>query len=177
MARMLRASNTATLGYRTWAWMPYSSITASRLAGSEVAGSVSSHRRGWYGAYSCHPAMAAAPTAPRRWSPMNQASSRFASSQRTCGTRSPQRLDMRDVHRSGGSTTWVSTSTMGMSEMDVVNSGVLLCSIRTTRPGECQWSDDVTVGTSEKWCQPILMRNSGLELHGWRAFLMMLVWG
>jgi hypothetical protein len=39
---------------------------------------------------------------------------------------------MRDVHRSGGSTTWVSTSTMGMSEMDVVKSGVLLCSIRTT---------------------------------------------
>jgi hypothetical protein len=32
---------------------------------------------------------------------------------------------MREVHRSGGSTTWVSTSTMGMSEMDVVTEAVL----------------------------------------------------
>ena len=57
---------------------------------------------------------------------MNQASSWFSSSQRTWGTRSPQRLDMRDVHRSGGSTTWVSTSTMRDVGEDVVTEALLL---------------------------------------------------
>ena len=84
---------------------------------------------------------------------MNQASSWFASSQRTWGTRSPQRLDMREVHRSGGSTTWVSTSTMGMSEMDVVTEAVLLCSVRKTRTGnwlvECDSRHGPNVGVNQ----------------------------
>ena len=59
--------------------------------------------------------MAEPAAAESRSPPMNQASSLALSSQRTCGARSPHREDRRDVHRSYGSMTWVSTSMIGMS--------------------------------------------------------------
>src|SRR5262245_26624623 len=89
-------------------------MTAARRDGSHEAGSVSAKRRGWYGGCSAHPAIAGAPTAPRRVAPLYQASSSATGSPATWGTRSPHFDDTRDVHRSGGSTTWVSVSMIGM---------------------------------------------------------------
>ena len=86
-----------------------------RRSASQVAGSASVQCRGWSGGYSAQPACAAAPAEVTRWPPMNHASSWCWSSQRTWGTNSPQRLDMRDVHRSGGSTRWVSVSMTAIS--------------------------------------------------------------
>ena len=67
---------------------------------------------------------------------MNQASSPFSSSHSTCGTRSPHFDDMRDVHRSGGSTRCVSASMTGIFS----TSCVLTSSILFLMMNSCQRS-------------------------------------
>src|SRR5579859_2824452 len=109
MASTRPVPNPATLGYSTWAQTPYSSIRRSRAPASHVAGSTRSRLGGCSGGYWCQPAWAAEAPGDTRVSPKYHASSCLASSHFTWGTRSPHLVtEMRDVHRSYGSITWVS---------------------------------------------------------------------
>ena len=92
---------------------------------------MSSIRGGWDGTYSFQPAMAPVPTPMNDVSPTYQRSSFQRSSHLTWGILSPHLADdIRDVHRSGGSVTWVSTSMICAvsitSDTDIVFASVVL---------------------------------------------------
>ena len=91
-----------------------------RSAAFQAAGSASARVGGKLGGKSFHPAWATEPAAGRRSAPMYQRST-LRESSRTCGTKSPHFFDTREVHKSGGSMMWVSTS-MTLNRSAIFNS-------------------------------------------------------
>src|SRR3954454_7363424 len=109
--------------------MPSSSMRLSRACGSHDARSASASVSGCDGGGSSHPPTAAAATPMTLRLATYQAGSPLSSAA-TWGTRSPQRcVDTRDVHRSGGSTTWVSVSMILTSSR---SAGLIWCLLSRT---------------------------------------------
>src|SRR3954449_9650865 len=124
-------------GYSTCACSPYSSIRFSRSAGSHAPLSASANVRGYDGGVSFHPAAAHLAAPERRLSPTCHTSAP-SDSRTTLGTMSPNFDGRREVHRSDGSVTCVSTSMIGMVSSSIVVMRLPL------------WSGNETVGDASE---------------------------